>query len=514
MEWVLVCIGVEDDGLNANKVVSSVAFNYVGVIVVSLAGFVTTPILLHHLGQSDFGAYVLIAAIIGYTSLLDLGIGLTVMRLVAETAHLEDRTQVRRIASTGLVLYGAIGLVVLVVGLAAAPFVGHLFHLEGNRLHDFTIALMITVATVGLTFPAGLYTGINQGFGAFRQQNTIVIGQALAAAALSIVAVLLGGGIVAVAVATVVSTLGGFAAKVIYASRAFGVRPSPRRFERKFAREIMGASSWMFVINIANKAIWDTDNIIAGAVLGPVAVSGYTVALGPATGVRKLTDQFSSVALTAASSLKAQEQRESLRRLLLEATRVVVIVVSPFLVVAGLWGDQFIHLWVGDGFPDSHVTLVVLLLGMLASSVQATSTQILLALNKQRVMAFVSIVEAGANIGLSIYLADAMGIVGIAVGTAIPTAITAFGFYVPFAARELGLPIHRIARRAVLPLAISGTAFLVLCSTRSRLSSPRFSRSRWSRPRSSPPAWQPPSCSTRPSAGLTWPSRSPGASES
>jgi O-antigen/teichoic acid export membrane protein len=102
---------------------------------------------------------------------------------------------------------------------------------------------------------------------------------------------------------------------------------------------------------------------------------------------------------------------------------------------------------------------VVLVLGMFASSVQATSTMVLLALERQRTMAYVAIVEAVCNIGVSIFLATRMGILGVALGTAIPTSITAFGFYVPYAARLLELPLTRIAKRLVLPVSVAGAAY-------------------------------------------------------
>jgi O-antigen/teichoic acid export membrane protein len=400
--------------------------------------------------------------VVNYSSLLDFGIGLTVMRMVAERAHLSDKDELRTIASTALVIYAGIGVFMAAAGLVAAPSLGHAFHLHGARLHGFTIAFAIVAATIGITFPAGLYTGINQGFGHYRQQNVILMSQTLGGGLLAIMAVTLGGGIVTLAVVGVLSAGGAFLAKVIYAARAYGIVPSVRRFNRRVARSVLGTSTWMFIVNVANKVIWDVDNIVIGAVLNPVAVARYAVALGPATAVRRITDQFNSVSLTAASSLHARDERDGMRRLLLEATRVVTIVICPFFVLFALWGDQFLRLWVGPTLVSSAGTLLVLVLGMLASSIQATATQVLLALRRQRTMAVTAVLEAGCNLGLSVFLATRMGIVGVALGTTIPTSITAFGFYLPYAARLLELPLSRILRRLALPLGVCAAAYLTV----------------------------------------------------
>jgi O-antigen/teichoic acid export membrane protein len=398
--------------------------------------------------------------VIGYSSLLDLGVGLTVMRMVAERAHRPDKRELNTIATTGLVLYGAMGVALLAIGIAAAPFLGrNAFHLHGATLGDFEVAFAIVAATIGLTFPAGLYSGINQGFAHYRQQNTILVAQTLLGAAGSIAAVSVGGGLVSLAAVVGISTFAGFAAKAIYAAKAYGIVPSPRSFDRRVARSVMGVSTWMFAINIASKVIWDTDNIVVGAVLNTVAVSHYTVALGPATAVRRVTDQFNTVSLTAASSLKAQRDRDGLRRLLLEGTRVVTIVIGPFFVLFALFGRDFLRLWVGPSLESSAPTLVVLVLGMLASSIQATASMVLLALERQRVMAFVAVGEALANVALSVALATQLGIVGVAIGTTLPTTLTACGFYVPYAARLLGVPLSRIAKRLALPVGVCAAAY-------------------------------------------------------
>jgi O-antigen/teichoic acid export membrane protein len=438
--------------MNARRIFSSVFFNYLGAASVSLIGFVATPIVLGHLGKPAYGAWALIAAMIGYSSLLDLGVGLTTMRMVAERAHLSDREELRAIVNTGLVIYGIAGAIALVAGVGSSSVLAGAFHIRGFLHHDFVIAFTLMAVALGLTFPSGLYTGINQGFGHFREQNLIVIGQALLGTATTIVIVLAGGGLVPLAIGWTVSVLLGFAAKVVYAAKAFAILPNPRHFDRRLGRMLLGVSAWMFIINIANKLIWNTDAVVVGNVLGTVAVAHYAVALGPATAVRTVTDQFNSVTFTAAASLRAQDQTLGLQRLLLEATRVVAICIGPFVVLFLLWGVQFLTLWVGPSLASSAPTLVLLVVGMLASAVQATATQVLLAFEFQRRMAWVAIAEAVANLGCSVVLAHNLGIEGVALGTAIPTTITAFGYYLPKAAALLSVPLTDVLRRVLKPM--------------------------------------------------------------
>ena len=440
--------------MSAKRILSSIFFNYLGAITVSLTGFVATPIIVHHLGKEGFGAWSLIVAMIGYSSLLDLGVGLTVMRLVAEKAHLNDRREVNDIVNTALALLSFAGIVCVAVGFLLLSRLGHVFHVSPGLESQFRVAVVLVFATVGFTFPSGLYTGVNQGFGHFRQQNVIVVIQTLAGTTALVVVVVAGGGLIPIALVYMVSAVLGFVAKVVYANCAYVLRANPFRFSRKLAPGLISVSVWMFVIQLTSKIIWNTDTIVVGAVLGTVAVAHYAVALGPAAAVRTITDQFNSVTYAAAATLRAKDEVSGLRRLLLEATRVVVSCTGPFVILFMLWGSAFLRLWVGPSFAASSTTLVILVVGMLSASVQATATQILLAFHKQRSMAVVAILEALANLSCSIYLAHRMGIEGVALGTTVPTTITAFGYYVPRAASLLDVPVVEILKRLVAPLSL------------------------------------------------------------
>ncbi len=447
--------------ITSSKVVRSILFNHIGVVVVSLSGFLLTPILIRHLGRANYGSWVIIASLLGYSSLLDLGVGLTVMRMVAERVHQEDRTEVNEIATNGLLLYGSVGILIIIVGLIATPFIGHAFHVAGPRRNDFRWAFLLAVTAMGLTFPSGLYTGINQGFHNYRAQNTIISLQALSTAIVSLLVVELGGGIVALATANITCWLGTFVAKATYAARAYSILPRPHQINRRTVRLVMNVSAWVFFISLADKIILETDVVVIGGVLGTVAVAAYAVALGPATAVRRLTDQFNSVTLTTASSLNAQQQQRQLCRLLSEATRMVLVVTLPFLLVLVLWGRQLLRLWVGPSFEGSYSTLCVLTLGIVVTSVQSSSTQLIFALNRQRLMAYVAGAEACCNLALSIFLAQQIGILGVAIGTTVPTFCSA-AFSIPFGARLLDIRPWQIFRRLPLPLAVSGGVFALV----------------------------------------------------
>ena len=138
-------------------------------------------------------------------------------------------------------------------------------------------------------------------------------------------------------------------------------------------------------------------------------------------------------------------------------------VAMPAVVVFALWGRQLLTLWVGPTYRSSYSTLVVLSLGLLVAAIQGASAQVIIALNRYRVFALISLAEAATNLAAGIFLAKRVGIVGVAFATTIPITITTFGFYVPLACRILGLHYRLLLRRLLLPAIVNGLVFAGLC---------------------------------------------------
>ena len=74
----------------------------------------------------------------------------------------------------------------------------------------------------------------------------------------------------------------------------------------------------------------------------------------------------------------------------------------------------------------------------------------------------VASLEAAVNLGCSIFLAHRIGIEGVALGTTIPTTVTAFGYYLPRAARLLDVSVADIVKRLAAPLSLFVGAYCVM----------------------------------------------------
>jgi len=448
--------------VRAGRVVANVLYNYGGLLVSTAIGFGLTPVLIRHLGHQTFGVYVLISSMIGYTSLLDLGIGVSVMKLVADHVDDEDRSELAVLVSSGVALYMGLGAAVLLAGAALYPFLGSAFGVHGAQLHSFRTAYVIAAVSAALTFPSAIYTGLNQGFHDFRATNTIGALQSAASACGYLSAVEIGAGLVGIVSAGSLVNFIAYFAKVVYTKRAHGVGFSASLVRRKALRRIASFSWPLIVGNLAVTVIFDVDNVVVGAVLGAATVTSFAVTGGATSAMESLGDAMNAVVLPTASTLRSRNDQNGLQRLLLESVRISALVLGPFVVLAATWGRQLFKLWVGANFEPSAPTLSVMALGVTVAMVQGAATQFVIAAGKQRWMLLVSVPEAIANLALSVLLARHMGIVGVAWGTTIPTFFTTFLVVIPYACRLTEASVLAAYRRLALPFAVQSCAYLAL----------------------------------------------------
>src|SRR5450830_981421 len=94
----------------------------VGYAVPMLVNLVATPLLLRSLGPAAYGLQSLVAVIIGYLAVIDMGLDLPIIKYLAEDHAKGDTAAANRLLSTTLQIYTAIGLLGMAVIVLAAEW--------------------------------------------------------------------------------------------------------------------------------------------------------------------------------------------------------------------------------------------------------------------------------------------------------------------------------------------------------------------------------------------------------
>jgi O-antigen/teichoic acid export membrane protein len=429
------------------------ALGIYGVYAVSIvSGLVVTPVVLHAIGDVEFGIWSFIGSITIYLSVLDFGVGPSIVRFGARARGAGDPEETSRLASVGLTLYAAIAVLSIPAGLAIAWLVPALVDTPDDVVWEARIATLLVVASLVARFPLGLFTNLLVAQQRWDVQN---LGNAISIAlyaALVVVLVPLGGGLVLLGALTLVATLVRLVIPLRWLRRELpGLRLRREYVTRAGVRELTSFSWSMFLLHVANKVVFSTDVVVVGIVLGPVAATIYAI---PAK-LFQLAFGLSSAATNLLFPAFAEEEgagrAEAQRRLLLAGLRggsaAAAFLALPLLLLP----EQLVHAWVGDGYSGSTWVLVALAAVVFVHQPLTLLTQYLSARALQRPLARLLIVAVAANVVLSVALAWAVGAWGVAVATLVTDAAALVYAVAVLAARAAGISVRVLATAIARP---------------------------------------------------------------
>src|SRR5579864_5582324 len=95
--------------------------NWLGLLLRGAISVALTPIMIHYLGDFQYGLWVLVMSVVDYSGILDLGIRPTLHRFVARWKSLNDRVALNETMGTALAFSSGAGLLVLLLTFAALP---------------------------------------------------------------------------------------------------------------------------------------------------------------------------------------------------------------------------------------------------------------------------------------------------------------------------------------------------------------------------------------------------------
>ncbi len=444
----------ENGRIDARQQMKNVSTNYVALAVGFVSVLVLTPLLVRHLGDVQFGLWVVVMSVVGYLGLLDLGLRPSVVKFVAEYRARGEHSELREYVSTVFTLYLGAGLVAIAGTVSFSAIAGDALDL-GPEL-DATAAGVFVVGGVGvaIAFVNGLAGGVLEGFQRYDWNNGIAVTTQSVTFAGSLVLLHFGHGLLSFVALPVVATALGMVARLTLVRARLGVRVSIRHFRFGALRKGLSYATWAFVLAIATQLVFQTDSLIISLSMSIALVTVYSIAWRMVDAVNRVVFQTVNICLPLFSDLAARNQAERQRELFTESLRIAMAVAVPCHVTFLLLGDHIIELWIGPGYQSSYTVLVVLSLTFLIHVPAHVSAVLMLGTGKHRALALVSLAAAVVNVVLSIILGLWFGIVGVALATGI-SFVGALGVIVPMQAlRQTGLAVRTYVATLAGPLLV------------------------------------------------------------
>jgi O-antigen/teichoic acid export membrane protein len=424
------------------RALKNVASSWSGLAVNIAVGFFLSPYILHHLGDDAFGLWVLIFSLTGYYGLFDFGIRSSLVRYVSKFQATNDKDQLSRLINTSLFSYGCLGLVLMAPTLVGSFYVDRMFHVPAAFLRDARILFLMVGTSLALGFPLGVSGGILEGLQSFYVLSWTNIVSTLLRAVLIVLALRHGLGLLTVAFITIVLPLLASAVRAVIAQRLLPIRYGWHYVDRQSLKQVANYGSVTFMIIVAGRLRFKTDAVIIGSFLSVSAITYFSIGARLVDYAAEVVSNMAQIFTPMSSHFHATGDYKRLRTIFLTGNRACALIMFPISAALILMGKSVIEAWVGPRYVSSYTVLLILLIPATLYHAQSTSNRILFGMSLHKSLAIVVLIEGIANVALSIALIRPLGIVGDAIGTAIPLLCTSIFFLPRHLCRHLEVPIR------------------------------------------------------------------------
>jgi len=431
------------------------------VIVIT---FVLTPVLVSSLGNYDYGLWTMLAALMGYAGILDLGLRPTISRFVSRYHAQDDVAALGRLFSTAftfLMLTGAIaGVAFASWGLLMPQTVAPL----GAPEERYTLVLVILGAHLLAAFPGYVAEGVLEGLQRYYLKNAVSIVKMAISAVIILSFITPENALVLLASVTTAGKWVRNAVLFVIVARVGRGRFKLYRgnFSVSHLAELLRFGVKSFIQGISTRIETATDSLVIGFMLGPATVPFYSIPAALIQYVRTIALHTTHAFMPLFSDLNARGQQVRIQRIYLMASKLIVGFVLPLAAGAVLLGPPFLTVWVGPEIGEQSQTIVLLLALFLALPfLNPLCSRYLTAIDRHEIFARLQPISAALNLALSIAFVPWMGIVGAALASVLVVSAY-FPIILVYTMRQLGVTVatymlHAIAP-AILPTALMAAA--------------------------------------------------------
>lgn len=399
-----------------------VLLNYTIIFMTTIIGLFLTPIMIKHLGDSEYGLYTLIGAFVGYLTVMDFGLNNTIVRFISRYQAEKNSRDEELFLSTVMIVYIFICSLIIVLSTLMYLNFENIFSssLNTEELEKAKLMFIILVLNIVITLPGGSFKAISNSYEHFVFPRIAEIVKYLSRSILVVVILLNGSDALGIVILDTVANVSLVVINAIYVSKILKVKFKIHSFNKELTKKVFTYSIWIFIFSIVGIFQWQLGQFLVGVYMNTTNVAIYAIGVMLGTYYGTFSTAISSVMMPKASKMiinnsSSLEQTDMMIKVGKYSLLVLFLILGNFI----LFGKEFIHLWVGELYIKSWFIALLIMVVYTIPLIQSFANTILevKALFKFKALTYIISIGLGAILG--VYLLEEFGLEGMIIGTSI-----------------------------------------------------------------------------------------------
>lgn len=395
-----------------------VILSYVSIAVKLLSGILYTPIVLHSLGQSQYGVYSLCISFIGYLTILNAGVNAAYIRFYVQEKTINEEN-VEKLNGLFCKIFIILSIIGFAGGLLVAQFSPVIF---GTKITPAEYGLVKRCfSLLAFTIAIEIFSCLFKSFVTANEEfifgkTTDIIGSILAPV-LSVPFLLQGTDCtviisVRLAVSTFILLL-----NIIFCRKKLNIRFMFSRAESALLKNISQFIGFIALQSIMDQLNWQIDKFILARTQGTTEISIYSVGGTFNTYFLLIGAAISGVFIAEINRLVAINDETKLNNLFRRTSKLFTYITGFIISAFIIFGRPFILRWAGEDYGKSFTVGWMLMSPVTFSLIMGLGQDVARAKNKHQIQIIINVCVCIVNMLVSIPLAKHYGAVGSAFGT-------------------------------------------------------------------------------------------------
>lgn len=400
----------------ANKTIKNVLAGVIGFAWPILLALMSTPFIVHKLGNDAYGVLVLVTSVLGFFAFLDLGVTNASIKYISESYVRNDTAEIGKILGSSLILYLITGVVGgLIIAIMTNSLVQQILHIPPAYIADSRFAFYLAACGFILNMIIGVFAAIPKALQRYDISTKVNIFISSLLTLLTVAVLSLGYGLREVVIVNFLSSLVSLIVYTAVSKRILGSVVINYAFDMVTLKKLFSFGAFSLLVMISSTILFQLDRILIGTFAGAAQVAFYAVPASIAFRIHSFVANIMGVVFPLCSELYATGQKVKLRELYLKASKysfiIAISIATPLAVLSG----QVMKYWMGDEYGHKSGPVLLLLAGSSFFASLSTIPAFLLdGIGKPRVNAFFAVLSALMNIILCLLLIPRYGIIGAA----------------------------------------------------------------------------------------------------
>lgn len=441
--------------MTPRRTLGSVASIAANNIVSAAVGLLMIPYLIRLLGTETYGIWTLVTVVVGYYSLLDLGVATAAGRLIAAQRHSGDTKAIERYLSTTVSFYLISSAFCLILSSSSLLWPTLLFNIPGESLETTRTSMFIAGIGISVYLIFLPFTSLLWAYERFDISAPLEAVTQICRFACVIVFVNPQNALVSLALIT----LGGHMFQGV--SSFLFCRTLLPRFKVDLSAvtprgiaDLVTFSLTFFAVSASRSMLFLISMTIVGRFTTPSEVAHFSVARQL---IRYSIDFVTAIVQPAATRAVVYHSgglQEKQRQLF--SFGAFFAASCSFLMMGGFvqFGSAFLQLWQGGRLNETSELLTILALGEVMPISQLVTMSILLGTGQQFRLVVINILEAIGVLLSAILVIDTYGLVGVCIAISINATLFRGLLVCAIGLRQVALPLPDYVWRILFPITL------------------------------------------------------------